>query len=393
MERHLLDVVRGGASEAVRLELDAHLAECARCREARAAFGLLGALKERPAPRLGSSAERRVLAALVAGAGRGRPRIVTAPRRAGRVALAGAVLAAAGAAALVAAPRRKIENVATTSIAAVTSPAPASTAAEGQRLEAAEPGVIAFAGSGVTYRRGTAISFHPSTRTLKLEKGEIDVDVSERQPARFRVQTVHYFVEVLGTRFVVTPESVRPLDGRVRVLDLAGRELADVPAGASWSAPAPAEPPVPAIAPPPAPARSTAAAPSRSAPAIDVAALVTRARSVLAAGDAAHARALLDRALSAAPAPAERAAIELLSADALLVARRPDEAIAAYRAVLRRHPRAPEGETAAFAVGQLLLERGADAEAGAALNDYVAQYPHGRFVREARERLAQIRAE
>jgi tetratricopeptide (TPR) repeat protein len=184
---------------------------------------------------------------------------------------------------------------------------------------------------------------------------------------------------------------VRPLDGRVRVLDLAGRELADVPVGASWSAPAPA------VAPEPAPAPVVAPSPRPAAPAhaaaIVVAALVTRARSALAAGDAARARGLLDRALSAAPAPAERAAIELLSADALLVARRPDEAIAAYRAVLRRHPRAPEGETAAFAVGQLLLERGADAEAGAALNDYVAQYPHGRFVREARERLAQIRAQ
>jgi hypothetical protein len=383
MERSLLDVVRGAASEAARLELDAHLAECPRCREARAAFGLLGALKERPAPRLGASAERRVLAALVAGAGRARPRLVAAPRRAGRVALAGAALAAAGAATFVVAHRRAITpgaTVASDSALPVAPPAPG--AVDGQRLEAAAPGVIAFAGSGVTYRRGTAISFHPSTRTLELEKGEIDVDVSEHQPARFRVQTVHYFVEVLGTRFVVTPEAVRPLDGRVRVLDLSGRELADVPVGASWSAPAPAAAPEPAPAP---------RAPSRAA-AIDVAALVARARSALAGGDATRARALLDRALAAAPAPPERAAIELLSADALLVARRPDEAIAAYRAVLRRHPRAPEGETAAFAVGQLLLERGADAEAGAALNDYVAQYPHGRFVREARERLAQIHA-
>jgi len=41
---------------------------------------------------------------------------------------------------------------------------------------------------------------------------------------------------------------------------------------------------------------------------------------------------------------------------------------------------------------QLLAERGAHVEAASALNDYLAHYPQGRFVREARERLAQLQA-
>ena len=39
IERQLLDVVRGTASDAVRLEVEAHLEDCASCREAAEAFG------------------------------------------------------------------------------------------------------------------------------------------------------------------------------------------------------------------------------------------------------------------------------------------------------------------------------------------------------------------
>src|SRR5204862_839803 len=56
--------------------------------------------------------------------------------------------------------------------------------AEGQRLVAAEVGEVTFAGSGITYRPGTVIAFFPSTRTLKLERGEVDVDVTEHRPMR-----------------------------------------------------------------------------------------------------------------------------------------------------------------------------------------------------------------
>jgi len=265
----------------------------------------------------------------------------------------------------------------------------------------------------VTYEPGTVMSFFPSTRTVRLDKGEIDVDVREHGSTHFRVITSRFIVDVPGTRFVVTPVGARTIRGIVRILDPAGHELAKVPAGSSWAAlatgtpaaetpPAALEsPPVIATAPTPraAPAPRPAPAPARSAPAAtapgparseDVSALLERARAALVSGDAARARALLDRAVAARPGRAARPAIDLLIADSWLVARRPEEALGAYRGVMQRHARTAEGETAAFTVCQLLVERGASSEARAALGDYLERYPRGRFVREAKERLAQL---
>ncbi len=394
IERQLLDVVRGAASDAVRLEVEEHLEECASCREARASLGLLGALRAQPAPRLGAPAERRIVERLVA-TGVPRARAALAPRRPGRVVLVGLAVAARGALVFVAAPR-----------AWRRAPAPV---VEGLTLEATQAGVIAFEGAGVTYGSGTSLTFHAATRTIAMAHGEVDVDVTEHRARHFRVTTPRFIVEVLGTHFVVTPAGVRTLRGRVRVLDLEGREIAVVAAGESWtSADSTVAPPLPVASPAIAPStiaqtvapsvsppllvtRPSVSRAAAARPSVDVAALVAEARAALAAGDAARARTFIDRAVAAGPAPSERPVVELLGADALLVERRPTEAVAAYRGVLRRHPDAPEAETASFAVGQLLFESGAQIEAAAALDDYVARYPHGRFVREARDLLTQIR--
>jgi ferric-dicitrate binding protein FerR (iron transport regulator) len=377
----MLDVARRTASDAERLEVESHLEGCAACREERATWMLVGALRDQEAPRLPQAAERRVLANLVAARGRVTGLAVARTRRPWlvRLAVPAAVLAAAAGVFVGRARVARPPEV-----------------AEGQRLDAAEPGAIAFAGAGVSYGAGTALTFHPATRTLELVRGEVDVDVhpDARQPSRFRVSTPRFVVEVLGTRFVVTSTGVRTLRGRVRVLDRAGHELAVVQAGEAWQggglpAPAATERAVRTASEAPAPRAVRTGAPARRA---SVPELLSRGRAALAAGDAALARGFIQRAFDAAPSEHETPAVELLQADALLVERRPDDALAAYRRVARRRARAPEGETAAFAVGQLLFERGSHAEAGGALSDYLARYPQGRFVREARERLAQIQS-
>jgi TolA-binding protein len=118
--------------------------------------------------------------------------------------------------------------------------------------------------------------------------------------------------------------------------------------------------------------------------------LLAEARSLLAGGDAREARARIAAALLARPTPRQQAIAELLSADALLVERRRDLALAAYRRVADIYSSFAEGETAAYAAAQLLVERGSTREARAALETYVARYPAGRFVREAREKLATL---
>jgi ferric-dicitrate binding protein FerR (iron transport regulator) len=246
------------------------------------------------------------------------------------------------------------------------------------------------------------MTLYPSARTLVLSAGQADLEVTPGLPGRFRVTTPRFVVEVLGTRFVVTTESVRTLRGRVVVLDRQNKQLASLTGGANWtladaSAPG-ASPSVPPEPPKPAPPRDgderdvgAASAPPRSR-SIPASQLLMRSRSALARGESRQARALAQRALAAGPTDRESATGQLLLADAFLVEKRSGEAIEAYRRVVQRWARAPEAEVAQFAVAQLLLERGARAEAEVALRNYLAWYPLGRFVREAREHLSLLRS-
>ena len=66
------------------------------------------------------------------------------------------------------------------------------------------------------------------------------------------------------------------------------------------------------------------------------------------------------------------------------------DAVAGYRIVFRDFPHTPQAESALYAVAQLESEHGRPVEARASLQAYLARYPHGRFAKEAADRLARI---
>jgi hypothetical protein len=419
----LLELVRGTASDAVRLEVESHLADCEDCRTERARYGLLGWLKEQPAPALGAAANRRVLARLLEGAPAGAARGEIGTRRRGSrlVAVAAGLAFSAAAVLLLVHGRAGVETL--------TAP---------RLIENASGGTVAFGGARVAYAPGTKMLAEPARRRLGLDRGEVDVDVDPQAGlgGHFRVATERFVVEVIGTHFIVTPSGVQTLRGRVRVLDLADRELAVLGPGESWTAPTPAiapspppaEPARPEAAAPPIAPRPEAAAPSiaprpeaaapppqeaamapiaprpeelpaapqaphvPSALRASAAQLLSRGRSAMSDGDADGARAWIARARDAHPTEDESAALDLLEADAWLVTKQPDAAISAYRRVARRWSGTVQAETATFAVGQLLVEGDSPLAAETALTEYLAHYPHGRFAREAQEQLAQLRA-
>jgi TolA-binding protein len=251
-------------------------------------------------------------------------------------------------------------------------------------------------------------------RRIELFAGEVDVQVAPGGPGRFRVVAPRFIVEVIGTRFIVRPTGVETLHGTVRIVDANGRELAVLHAAETWkveqAGPLPLALPEDGFLPTPPPAdlprtvapaltmEDSASASDRRPPEgatkpagknrVDL--LIAEARSALAAGDPELARARIASALGARPTGRQRAVADLLAAASFLVEGRYDEALAAYRRTAESFGRYPESETAAFAIAQLLCERDSTDEARAALQAYIERYPEGRFVQDARRKLASL---
>jgi ferric-dicitrate binding protein FerR (iron transport regulator) len=137
------------------------------------------------------------------------------------------------------------------------------------------------------------------------------------------------------------------------------------------------------------PRRSTVARRTHAAnpPSVSVEQSLADARAALATGNSQRARVCVATALRGRPKARQRAMADLLSADALLVESRYDAAVAAYRRTMDRFAVYPEGETAAFALAQLLSERGPEDRAHEALVQYLAHYPTGRFAEEVARKL------
>lgn len=407
----MIDSVRRAASEAALLELDAHLAECAACHEERARFGLLESLRRYDPPALSTTARRRILDRLVA-----EPAVRTARAPEQRVwrrpLVVGFAVAAAVLLVAVAGLRaRRGEAV----VAVRNAPAIAS---EHSTPLAARESVRAGAAT-VSFDRSDDVRVRPGDHALVVARGEAEVIADgNAEPVRIAGRSASFAVR--ASRFVVSPSGVRSLDGELRVYDDGGRELAVVPAGYTWTAPTQPVPALPAVQPAPvAPPASASAPPVRRAPsAAPIAAavvpstmarpraaapapkeatarsprrLLENARSALGDGNAPAAREWLREAMMAGPSGHEQAVADLDWAESFLVERQTNQAIAAYRGVASRHAGEAEGETAAFTVGQLQFERGDHAEAATALRAYLSRYPHGRFTREAEDRLAQLR--
>jgi len=249
-------------------------------------------------------------------------------------------------------------------------------------------------------------------RRVELYAGEVDVEVAPGGPGRFRVVAPRFVVEVIGTHFIVRPAGVETLRGTVRILDANNHELAVLHAAESWSVGDPSRLPLalddaePLSAAPSADTPKPAALATESLPSTTqhrqpegatkplaknrVDQLIAEARSGLAAGDPELARARIASALGARPSSRQRAVAGLLAAASFLVEGRYEEALADYRRTAESFDRYPESETAAFAIAQLLCERATTEEASSALRAYLTRYPEGRFVQDARRKLASL---
>jgi len=384
----LTRALAGRADEAERIEIESHLERCAPCRVVRDRLRLVGKLSTWEPPRLSDAARDRARRAALDGARAARPE----PSRRGWplfVALAGVGVAAALALSWARLPESRILD------GDITADARRGIALDdGARVGSGRGGRVTLGGPVIELGAGTALTWHAAARTVELERGRVTVDVDPRQGKPYRIHTAHFSVEVLGTRFEVALDGVRTERGRVRVFGADGVELATLTAGQSWALPPPlpslppAPPPVAVPAPPPIAPVVPPHAPPAAPPADDGRARLLEARNALSRGDASDARGLLHPLLRGRRTLAAEA--NALYAESFLVEGRYAEAIAGYRRVARQFAGTEQAESAFYAVAQLALESEGRDQAARALTAYLERYPHGRFVREARQRLDRL---
>jgi tetratricopeptide (TPR) repeat protein len=125
----------------------------------------------------------------------------------------------------------------------------------------------------------------------------------------------------------------------------------------------------------------------------DAAALLDAARRALVAKRLPEARRQIEAVLALATPASLRAEALSLRADCAQVEGDRAAAIAAYSQVAQSFAALPAGENALFAAARLEQERGGRAAATAGLRRYLARYPRGRFVKEARQRLRALGVE
>jgi hypothetical protein len=260
-------------------------------------------------------------------------------------------------------------------------------------LRSADGATIALGHAVVELRPGTALRWTASAHELRLDEGRVVADVDPKAQRPFTVSTADFAVLVLGTRFEVALDEVKVERGRVRVVATDGAVLAEsLGAGEHLIVPLAAELEQGAFdARPVRHGRPTRVKPARSAGAAkDPGALLIEARAHLAARRVDDARQSIDAALALGRVRSQRAEAMSLRAECALVEGDLATAVEVYLRVARAFAREPAGQNALFAAARLEAERGRSASAAALLERYLARYPRGRFVKEARTRLREL---
>jgi ferric-dicitrate binding protein FerR (iron transport regulator) len=391
--------VGGHATPAERLELESHLAVCARCSAEHAALAAVRALRAAEPEGLSAAARERVRRAALAGT----TRVPALARQRFWPIGLGATFALASLAALLILRRPSNDLRVVVGDVAIAAASPGADGA--MSVRSARGGEVRLGDAATSLGKGTALVWRRAARSVELGAGSVTIDVEHRAGQHFQVRTPRFLVEVVGTRFTVDLGGVRTERGAVRVLGLDGALLRTVTAGQSWTLPAPpAEAPaVPlaptarALAPVEAPAAPTgralalaSGAPSRAPVDESPAARLAQARRALARGNAGEARRLVGPIFHLGRDLAVEARV--IYAESFLTEGRYTDAVDGYETVVRDFPRLPQAESALYAIAQLESEHGRQAAARAGLERYLAQYPHGRFAREATDRLAGLTA-
>lgn len=391
----LIDREARGWSEADRLRIERHLGDCEGCRHT---LGLSRVVRDTisAASELGrdASIERALTRALDASTHAPRKERFATSRRL-RVTAGSLALAAAAALLLWFSQARQQAPVPQPTLAAV----PTSTKSSVLTTEPEQTAWIetheverrTFAHASVVLSANARVRFDDANSELLLERGSVEVHVDPAPRRAFRVTTRRFRVEVLGTKFTVSDDSVAVVEGRVRVLDLQGRAIRnELHAGeqfaygsqeATVSTEEPAEAPASAEK-----KRSSTRTPSR----IPADVWLARAREALSRGNSDAALAHIVQAEASSPRRNDRAEALTLRAEAALVAHDTSSAIRLYELVASKYGNLTAGENGAFAAAQVAA-RSDPAHARILFTRYLARYPQGRFSEEAKKRLISLK--
>jgi len=384
-----LATLGGHAAEAERLELEAHLASCGRCGEDHESLTWVRHLRAYQPDPLSSASRDHIRRALFA-----RTASPATPRRrlAWPVAVACAGVAVAAVVGLTTLRRQPYRLLGGDVVAASANPKDAAAAV---RFQATAGGRVSLGMAVADLARNTELSWVRSKQVLTLVHGAVTVDVEHQNGRHFEVRAQGFTVEVVGTRFTVEATGVTTERGVVRVLGPDGQLIRRLGAGESWHQQVDEGHQVslqPAIAPAPVALRTAGAgnlSPTRPKDAgVPVTARLDQARHALATGDAGLARRLVSPLFRQSHNTAVEARV--LFAESFLVEGRYADAIDAYRLVARDFPRTDQAETSLFTVAQLQCEHGPGPDARGALRTYLTRYPHGRYAREAGDRLSRL---